>query len=138
MCILQFVHLPEVDEQQSSQSLQGVSQVQRNAFVLLPFNIMISAYKHCIIVVQETIKQTLLSHLLKHINIHALFGLDQLLEAIEMIVAHQLQEGEQIGGYTYDEDEMQFSELRDLTRIRLYDGYGSINKSGFVYSTIIF
>ncbi|KAA6360340.1 MAG: hypothetical protein EZS28_044132, partial [Streblomastix strix] len=42
-------------------------------------------------------------------------ALDQLLEAIEMIVAHQLQEGAQIGGYTYDEDEMQFSELRDLT-----------------------
>ncbi|KAA6357488.1 MAG: hypothetical protein EZS28_046986, partial [Streblomastix strix] len=56
---------------------------------------------------------------------------------IEMIVAHQLQEGAQIGGYTYDEDEMQFSELRDLTRICLYDGYGSINKSGYVYSTIM-
>ncbi|KAA6355211.1 MAG: hypothetical protein EZS28_049262, partial [Streblomastix strix] len=82
-------------------------------------------------------QQTLLSHLLKHINIHALFALDQLLEAIEMIVAHQLQEGAEIGGYTYDEDEMQFSELRDLTRICLYDGYGSINKSGYVYSTFM-
>ncbi|KAA6364174.1 MAG: hypothetical protein EZS28_040298, partial [Streblomastix strix] len=115
-----------------------ISSAYQNAFVLLPFNIMMSAYKHCIIVVQETIKQTLLSHLLKHINIHALFALDQLLEAIEMIVAHQLQEGAQIGGYAYDEDEMQFSELRDLTRICLYDGYGRINKSVYIYSTIIF
>ncbi|KAA6354754.1 MAG: hypothetical protein EZS28_049720 [Streblomastix strix] len=54
-----------------------------------------------------------------------------------MIVAHQLQEGAQIGGYTYDEDEMQFSELRDLTRICLYDGYASIKKSQSVYSTIM-